>query len=52
MSDEILLYADRATGAGFLLLFTVVALLGIAVRLRARIPGPPRLQRPPARCRP
>ncbi|MFE7838350.1 ferric reductase-like transmembrane domain-containing protein [Streptomyces sp. NPDC057474] len=42
MSDEILWYANRATGAVCLVLFTVVVLLGIAVRLRARIPGLPR----------
>ncbi|MDX3614644.1 ferric reductase-like transmembrane domain-containing protein [Streptomyces europaeiscabiei] len=42
MSDEILWYANRATGAVCLVLFTVVVLLGIAVRLRTRIPGLPR----------
>ncbi|WP_200303413.1 ferric reductase-like transmembrane domain-containing protein [Streptomyces adelaidensis] len=42
MSDEILWYANRATGAVCLLLFTLVVLLGIAVRLRTRIPGLPR----------
>lgn len=42
MSDQILWYANRATGAVCLVLFTVVVLLGIAVRLRARIPGLPR----------
>ncbi|MDX3838528.1 ferric reductase-like transmembrane domain-containing protein [Streptomyces europaeiscabiei] len=42
MSDEILWYANRATGAVCLVLFTVVVLLGIAVRLRARVPGLPR----------
>ncbi|MGW1214835.1 ferric reductase-like transmembrane domain-containing protein [Streptomyces sp. NPDC002499] len=42
MSSEILWYANRATGAVCLVLFTVVILLGIAVRLRTRLPGLPR----------
>ncbi|MFD6998899.1 ferric reductase-like transmembrane domain-containing protein [Streptomyces mirabilis] len=43
MSDSSLLwYANRATGAVSLVLFTVVVLLGIAVRLRGRLPGLPR----------
>ncbi|MFG2552403.1 ferric reductase-like transmembrane domain-containing protein [Streptomyces sp. NPDC048581] len=42
MTSETLWYANRATGAVCLVLFTVVVLLGIAVRLRARIPGLPR----------
>lgn len=42
MSSEILWYANRATGAVCLVLFTVVVLLGIAVRLRTRLPGLPR----------
>jgi sulfoxide reductase heme-binding subunit YedZ len=43
MSDSsILWYANRATGAVCLVLFTLVVLLGIAVRLRARLPGLPR----------
>lgn len=42
MTSETLWYAGRATGAVCLVLFTVVVLLGIAVRLRARIPGLPR----------
>ncbi|NNN35517.1 ferric reductase [Streptomyces sp. S3(2020)] len=42
MTTETLWYANRATGAVCLILFTVVVVLGIAVRLRARIPGLPR----------
>ncbi|MGW0707013.1 ferric reductase-like transmembrane domain-containing protein [Streptomyces sp. NPDC002643] len=42
MSDEILWYANRATGAVSLALFTIVVLLGIAVRLSTRLPGLPR----------
>ncbi|MGW3291855.1 ferric reductase-like transmembrane domain-containing protein [Streptomyces sp. NPDC001002] len=42
MSSEILWYANRATGAVCLVLFTVVVLLGIAVRLSTRLPGLPR----------
>ncbi|MFJ3307925.1 ferric reductase-like transmembrane domain-containing protein [Streptomyces sp. NPDC086549] len=42
MSSETLWYANRATGAVCLALFTVVVLLGVAVRLRGRIPGLPR----------
>lgn len=42
MTTETLWYANRATGAVCLVLFTVVVLLGIAVRLRGRIPGLPR----------
>jgi DMSO/TMAO reductase YedYZ heme-binding membrane subunit len=43
MTDSaILWYADRATGAVCLVLFTVVVLLGIAVRLSGRLPGLPR----------
>lgn len=42
MTSETLWYANRATGAVCLVLFTVVVLLGIAVRLRTRIPGLPR----------
>lgn len=42
MTSDTLWYANRATGAVCLLLFTVVVLLGIAVRLRARLPGLPR----------
>ncbi|MFD4528891.1 ferric reductase-like transmembrane domain-containing protein [Streptomyces sp. NPDC058470] len=43
MTDPaILWYANRATGAICLVLFTVVVLLGTAVRLRARLPGLPR----------
>ncbi|KPI14902.1 Ferric reductase domain protein transmembrane component domain-containing protein [Actinobacteria bacterium OK074] len=42
MTSETLWYANRATGAVTLVLFTVVVLLGIAVRLRGRIPGLPR----------
>lgn len=43
MTDSsILWYANRATGAVCLVLFTVVVLLGIAVRLRTRLPGLPR----------
>jgi len=40
--DAILWYANRATGAVCLVLFTIVVLLGIAVRLRGRLPGLPR----------
>ncbi|MET7476777.1 ferric reductase-like transmembrane domain-containing protein [Streptomyces sp. NPDC005648] len=42
MTSEYLWYANRATGAVSLILFTVVVLLGIAVRLRTRLPGLPR----------
>ena len=42
MTSETLWYANRATGAVCLVLFTVVVLLGIAVKLRGRIPGLPR----------
>lgn len=42
MTSETLWYANRATGAVCLVLFTVVVLLGIAVRLRGKIPGLPR----------
>ncbi|MGY5013909.1 ferric reductase-like transmembrane domain-containing protein [Streptomyces sp. 900105755] len=42
MTSETLWYANRATGAVGLVLFTVVVLLGIAVRLRVRLPGLPR----------
>ncbi|WP_105975562.1 ferric reductase-like transmembrane domain-containing protein [Streptomyces geranii] len=42
MTSETLWYANRATGAVCLILFTVVVLLGIAVRLRTKIPGLPR----------
>ncbi|KUN79361.1 ferric reductase-like transmembrane domain-containing protein [Streptomyces griseoruber] len=42
MTSETLWYANRATGAVCLVLFTVVVLLGIAVHLRARVPGLPR----------
>lgn len=42
MTSETLWYANRATGAVCLVLFTVVVLLGIAVRLRTRLPGLPR----------
>uniref|UniRef100_A0AAU1ZUS7 Ferric reductase-like transmembrane domain-containing protein n=1 Tax=Streptomyces sp. NBC_00093 TaxID=2975649 RepID=A0AAU1ZUS7_9ACTN len=42
MTSETLWYANRATGAVCLVLFTVVVLLGIAVRLRAKLPGLPR----------
>ncbi|MEV5957794.1 ferric reductase-like transmembrane domain-containing protein [Streptomyces sp. NPDC051987] len=42
MTSATLWYANRATGAVCLVLFTVVVLLGIAVRLRARLPGLPR----------
>jgi predicted ferric reductase len=42
MTSETLWYVNRATGAVCLVLFTVVVLLGIAVRLRARLPGLPR----------
>ncbi|MEW2404465.1 ferric reductase-like transmembrane domain-containing protein [Streptomyces sp. NPDC046862] len=43
MTDSsILWYANRATGAVSLVLFTLVVLLGTAVRLRTRLPGLPR----------
>ncbi|MFJ9538844.1 ferric reductase-like transmembrane domain-containing protein [Streptomyces sp. NPDC101225] len=42
MTSETLWYAGRATGAVCLVLFTAVVLLGIAVRLRTRLPGLPR----------
>jgi methionine sulfoxide reductase heme-binding subunit len=42
VTSETLWYANRATGAVCLTLFTVVVLLGIAVRLRTRLPGLPR----------
>ncbi|MDW4909211.1 ferric reductase-like transmembrane domain-containing protein [Streptomyces sp. ADMS] len=42
MTSETLWYANRATGAACLVLFTVVVLLGIAVRLRGKLPGLPR----------
>ncbi|NEB02915.1 ferric reductase-like transmembrane domain-containing protein [Streptomyces sp. SID13726] len=42
MTSETLWYANRATGAICLILFTLVVLLGIAVRLRGRLPGLPR----------
>jgi sulfoxide reductase heme-binding subunit YedZ len=42
MTSETLWYANRATGAVCLVLFTVVVVLGIAVRLRGKIPGLPR----------
>ncbi|MFF4504169.1 ferric reductase-like transmembrane domain-containing protein [Streptomyces sp. NPDC001401] len=42
MTSETLWYANRATGAVCLVLFTVVVLLGIAVKLRGRLPGLPR----------
>ncbi|MEV6766549.1 ferric reductase-like transmembrane domain-containing protein [Streptomyces sp. NPDC051105] len=42
MTSETLWYANRATGAVCLVLFTFVVLLGIAVRLRTRLPGLPR----------
>ncbi|MCT9082393.1 ferric reductase-like transmembrane domain-containing protein [Streptomyces fulvoviolaceus] len=42
MTSETLWYANRATGAVCLVLFTVVVLLGTAVRLRGKIPGLPR----------
>jgi methionine sulfoxide reductase heme-binding subunit len=42
MTSETLWYANRATGAVCLVLFTVVVLLGIAVKLRAKLPGLPR----------
>ncbi|MFI6337350.1 ferric reductase-like transmembrane domain-containing protein [Streptomyces sp. NPDC050535] len=40
--DAILWYANRATGAVTLILFTIVVALGTAVRLRGRLPGLPR----------
>ncbi|MFI9764546.1 ferric reductase-like transmembrane domain-containing protein [Streptomyces sp. NPDC051963] len=42
MTSETLWYANRATGAVCLVLFTAVVLLGMAVRLRTRLPGLPR----------
>ncbi|MEU6356613.1 ferric reductase-like transmembrane domain-containing protein [Streptomyces sp. NPDC047072] len=42
MTSETLWYANRATGAITLILFTLVVLLGIAVRLRTRLPTLPR----------
>jgi len=42
MTSETLWYANRATGAVCLILFTVVVLLGIAVHLRRKLPGLPR----------
>jgi len=43
MTDSaVLWYANRATGAVSLVLFTTVVLLGVAVRLRGRVPGLPR----------
>ncbi|MBK3646873.1 ferric reductase-like transmembrane domain-containing protein [Streptomyces sp. MBT33] len=42
MTGETLWYANRATGAVCLVLFTAVVLLGIGVRLRGRLPGLPR----------
>ncbi|MFF4591386.1 ferric reductase-like transmembrane domain-containing protein [Streptomyces sp. NPDC001388] len=42
MNSATLWYANRATGAVCLVLLTVVVLLGVAVRLRTRIPGLPR----------
>ncbi|MBE8477670.1 ferric reductase-like transmembrane domain-containing protein [Streptomyces justiciae] len=42
MTTETLWYANRATGAVCLILFTIVVVLGIAVRLRTRLPGLPR----------
>ncbi|MFJ9026089.1 ferric reductase-like transmembrane domain-containing protein [Streptomyces sp. NPDC102259] len=42
MTSETLWYANRATGAVCLILFTVVVLLGVAVRMKARLPGLPR----------
>jgi sulfoxide reductase heme-binding subunit YedZ len=43
MSDSaVLWYLNRATGIVCLVLFTAVILLGIAVRLRTRLPGLPR----------
>ncbi|MER5200241.1 ferric reductase-like transmembrane domain-containing protein [Streptomyces sp. NPDC002755] len=42
MSSETLWYANRATGAVCMVLFTVVVLLGVAVRTRTRLPGLPR----------
>jgi DMSO/TMAO reductase YedYZ heme-binding membrane subunit len=42
VTSATLWYANRATGAVCLFLFTVVVLLGIAVRLRGRLPGLPR----------
>ncbi|MGW2233062.1 ferric reductase-like transmembrane domain-containing protein [Streptomyces sp. NPDC001759] len=42
MTGEALWYANRATGAVCLVLFTAVVLLGIGVRLRGRLPGLPR----------
>jgi sulfoxide reductase heme-binding subunit YedZ len=42
MTSETLWYANRATGAVCLVLFTLVVVLGIAVHLRGKIPGLPR----------
>ncbi|MEV6173963.1 ferric reductase-like transmembrane domain-containing protein [Streptomyces sp. NPDC051954] len=42
MTSETLWYVNRATGAVCLVLFTAVVLLGMAVRLRTRLPGLPR----------
>ncbi|MFJ2814094.1 ferric reductase-like transmembrane domain-containing protein [Streptomyces sp. NPDC087294] len=42
MTSETLWYANRATGAVCLTLFTLVILLGTAVRLRTKLPGLPR----------
>lgn len=42
MTSATLWYANRATGAVCLVLFTAVVLLGIGVRLRGRLPGLPR----------
>ncbi|MEU6257495.1 ferric reductase-like transmembrane domain-containing protein [Streptomyces sp. NPDC047043] len=42
MTSETLWYANRATGAVCLVLFTIVVLLGIAVKLRGKLPGLPR----------
>ncbi|TKA04946.1 ferric reductase-like transmembrane domain-containing protein [Actinacidiphila oryziradicis] len=43
MNDSpVLWYLNRATGVVCLVLFTLVMLLGIAVRLRGRLPGLPR----------
>ncbi|MEU3336431.1 ferric reductase-like transmembrane domain-containing protein [Streptomyces sp. NPDC006668] len=41
MTSETLWYANRATGAISLILVTVVVLIGIAVKLRGRLPGLP-----------
>lgn len=42
MTSATLWYANRATGAVCLVLFTAVVLLGVGVRLRVRLPGLPR----------